>query len=307
MDFDTCNDFYNRMKLFTKQKIEILIDNEVPCWETKDLRLAQSYDDLDQRVFSAFSPHLDILKNSNNTNLIKRRALSLILLTNGSFFITDLSLINKVFARYIVINKTRESLWSETIEEYPFFKDENFYDKDCFKYKDTPLSAVLFELSKIDKIIRTLLFLVGLIHHEGYSFEYNILNWGNLYKIYDTINYGCRKIDIKISELIPKSKIEAVTAACNNMGVIDINARHGLSTKFEKPPKNAIKDLEEAIFVILCLCKNFVIRYIKKIYNIDTFFEGNVSCDINNFKKGSVFGIVSNDLYKLDEEEIIET
>ncbi|MDF1876074.1 hypothetical protein JHD48_10035, partial [Sulfurimonas sp. SAG-AH-194-I05] len=93
------------------------------------------------------------------------------------------------------------------------------------------------------------------------------------------VNYGCKEAGININTLIPKAKIKAFTAACNNMSILGLNSRHGL-TSYGEAPKNVIKDLEEAVFTVLCLSKNFLIEYIKVVHNIT--YKGK-KCNVENY------------------------
>ena len=52
------------------------------------------------------------------------------------------------------------------------------------------------------------------------------------------------------------------------MSILGLNSRHGL-TSYGDQPKNPISNLEEAVFTMLCLSKNFAIEYIKKAHNIN--------------------------------------
>lgn len=260
-----CEEYYCK----TDTDIEIILRDapfllhETQRWKSKDLILSWDTNLLEQYIYSAYSPHIENLFDAKH---IMKRVMSLMLLYNGTRYITDLNLNSKVTAKSINGKGFSENLWATEIEEYPFDHNEDFYDNSCFKYTDTPLDCVLFDLAKIDTTIRVLLFLAGLISRPN-SFENSILSWGTLFKIYDTVSHGCKEADIDIDTLIPKSKIKALTASCNNMSIIGLNSRHGLKD-YGSPPTNVINDLEEAVFTVLCLSKNFVIEYIKKVHNI---------------------------------------
>ncbi len=230
---------------------------------------------IEQYIYSAYSPHIENLTDAKH---IMKRTMSLMLLYNGSQYITGLNLNYKVRAKSIYGKGFSENLWASEIEEYPFCHNPDFYDKSCFQYTNTSLDNVVYNLTKIDSTIRTLLFLAGLISNPN-GFEDSILSWGTLYKIYDTVNYGCKQEGININTLIPKSKINAFTAACNNMSILGLNSRHGL-TSYGTPPKNVISNLEEAVFVVLCLSKNFLIEYILKAHKIT--YNGK-KCNVENY------------------------
>ena len=272
-----CEEYYRK----TNTEIEIILadaaflQHETQRWKSKDLIISYDTDHLEQYIYSAYSPHIENLSDSEH---IMKRVMSLMLLYNGAQYITGLNLNYKVIATAINGKGFSEKLWASDIEEYPFEYNEDFYDKSCFKYTNTSLDSVLFDLTKIDNTIRVLLFLAGLISHPN-SFEDSILSWGTLYKIYDTVNHGCKESGIDINTLIPKSKIKALTATCNNMSILGLNSRHGLKD-YGTPPTNIINNLEEAVFTVLCLSKNFVIEYIKKVHNIT--YKGE-KCELSDY------------------------
>ena len=272
-----CEEYYHK----TDTEIEIILADasfllhETQRWKSKDLILSCDTDHLEQYIYSAYSPHIE---NISEAEHIMKRVMSLMLLYNGAQYITGLNLNSKVTATAINGKGFSEKLWASEIEEYPFDYNEDFYDDSCFKYTDTSLDSVLFDLTKIDTTIRVLLFLAGLISRPN-SFEDSILSWGTLYKIYDTVSYGCKDADIDINTLIPKTKIKAFTATCNNMSILGLNSRHGLKD-YGSPPTNVINDLEEAVFTVLCLSKNFVIEYIKKVHNIN--YKGK-KCELTDY------------------------
>lgn len=272
-----CEEYY----LKTNTEIEVILADaaflrhETQRWKSKDLILSYDINHLEQYIYSAYSPHIENLSDSEH---IMKRVMSLMLLYNGVQYITSLNLNSKVVATVIHGKGFSGKLWASEIEEYPFEHNEAFYDNSCFKYSDTSLDSVLFDLTKVDTTIRVLLFFAGLISRPN-TFEDSILNWGTLYKIYDTVNHGCKEADIDINTLIPKSKIKALTATCNNMSILGLNSRHGLKD-YGSPPTNVINDLEEAVFTVLCLSKNFVIEYIKKVHNIT--YKGK-NCELSDY------------------------
>lgn len=281
----------------TNTDIEIIIadaaflQHETQRWKSKDLILSYDTDHLEQYIYSAYSPHIENLEDKEQ---VMKRVMSLMLLYNGSQYITGLNLNSKVVATAIHGKGFSDKLWASEIEEYPFEHSEEFYDKSCFQYTNSSLDLVLFDLTKIDKTIRVLLFLAGLISHPN-SFEDSILSWGTLYKIYDTVNHGCKEAGININTLIPKSRIKALTATCNNMSILGLNSRHGLKD-YGEAPTNIINDLEEAVFTVLCLSKNFAIEYILKVHKIT---YGGKKCELSNYEQR-----VFNHFSKADYEEL---
>lgn len=281
----------------TDTNIEIIIadaaflQNETQRWKSKDLILSYDTDHLEQYIYSAYSPHIENLQDKEH---VMKRVMSLMLLYNGAQYIRGLNLNYKVVATAIHGKGFSDKLWASEIEEYPFEHNEEFYDKSCFQYSNSSLDLVLFDLTKIDKTIRVLLFLVGLISRPN-SFEDSILSWGTLYKIYDTVDYGCKEADIDINTLIPKRRIKALTATCNNMSILGLNSRHGLKD-YGTPPTNIINNLEEAVFTVLCLSKNFLIEYILKIHKIT--YKGK-KCELSDYGER-----VFNHFSKADYEEL---
>ena len=272
-----CEKYY----LQTDTEIEIILADaaflfdKTQRWKSKDLILSWGSNHLEQYIYSAYSPHIE---NLTDVKHIMKRIMSLMLLYNGSQYITGLNLNYKITANAIYGKGFSENLWASEIEEYPFEHNADFYDKSCFKYTNTSLDNVIYDLTKIDTTIRTLLFLAGLISHPN-GFEASILSWGTLYKIYDTVSYGCEQENIDINTLIPKGKIKAFTAACNNMSILGLNSRHGLKS-YGDQPKNVISNLEEAVFTVLCLSKNFLIEYIQKAHKIT---YGGKKCNVENY------------------------
>lgn len=64
----------------------ILLESMTQSWKSNDLTLGYSHDHLEQIIFSAYSPHIDIL--STKTSLDKR-IISLNILLNGAIFIAS--------------------------------------------------------------------------------------------------------------------------------------------------------------------------------------------------------------------------
>ena len=158
--------------------IEIIISNYsgylesfVQSWNSNDLFLTMSYDNFEQRIFSAYSPHIENIKTEKE--LIKR-ILSLNILLNGTLFITNAETLSKIeFTNYNIENKEFDQtieknnisgFWTDTIEEHPFEQEEDFYLKEENRNlpKKADLDVMLFGISKFDYIIKTLLFQAGI-------------------------------------------------------------------------------------------------------------------------------------------------
>ena len=251
-------------------EIEIILDHHIylrgmsQSWKSHDLHLTFDYDHLDQIIFSAYSPHIEGLKTKKELN---KRLISLNILLNGAIFVSSKMTPPSIkFSNYHIENKelgiepnNGMSLWSDSIEEYPFLHNEEYYKNNPKIKLPSTFNATLFNISKIDFVIRTLLFQAGVISNN--SFTDKILTWNTLYKIVDTIRYGSKEIDITLESLINLKDLERFTSACNNPVVLGINARHGGHAK--KPKRiTPIIDLEEAISLILCFANQFSRYYI---------------------------------------------
>ena len=263
-----CKEFYKNTKLVTK----ILLDDapfllgQSQKWQSRDLAIFSEPNMYELYEYYAYSPHIEKL---NDLDHIMKRISSLMLLYNGAQNIDFLNLEYKINGIAVIREPLFEkNLFALDIEKYPFCNDEKFYSIKCIleSYSFEPsFGNVLFDMSKVDYNIRTILFLAGLIKNTNF-FEDRILAWSTLYKIYDSIKYLCEKLEIRTDELMPNGKIEAFTAACNNMSILGLESRHGLSSR--KKPKNVIKDLDEAIKLVLCLSKKCLSQYLCKEYKI---------------------------------------
>lgn len=264
-----------------KYKITTYIDRPYNDYEhlahgfkNNDIYLGLTYDKLDQHYGVVFSAHIETL---DSVEKIAKRLFSLQILLTGARFIN----LTHETHRRIEFDKFEieehdflpngvHNVYADTIEEYPFDGTEEENIKNPNLHIACTLDSMLFSLSKIDYIIRDLLFQAGMIRTYQ-SFE-KISTWNILYKIVDTVKYGCEKISIDIKDLIESGDLERFTSACNNTLVLGINARHGLKFK-DKPKKEPIVDINEAVNLILCLAKKFVIQYInnKKYCNVTEF------------------------------------
>jgi len=247
-----------------KYKITTYIDRPYNDYEhlahgfkNNDIYLGLTYDKLDQHYGVVFSAHIETL---DSVEKIAKRLFSLQILLTGARFIN----LTHETHRRIEFDKFEieehdflpngvHNVYADTIEEYPFDGTEEENIKNPNLHIACTLDSMLFSLSKIDYIIRDLLFQAGMIRTYQ-SFE-KISTWNILYKIVDTVKYGCEKISIDIKDLIESGDLERFTSACNNTLVLGINARHGLKFK-DKPKKEPIVDINEAVNLILCLAKS---------------------------------------------------
>lgn len=233
-------------------------------WKSCDLIFAHSYNHLDQIIFSAYSPHIENLMTRKDLN---RRLVSLNILVNGALFIAMAKTIPRItFQNYHVENSTlgiepnsSTSLWSDSIEEYPFEYNEEHYLQNPNIKLPADLDSVLFGVAKINFVVRTLLFQAGVIFNNGVLDK--ILTWNTLYKMVDTIRHGCKEIGVDINDFIESKDLERFTSACNNPTVLGIYARHGGHAK-EPKRVQPITNLDEALALILCLANRFAKKYI---------------------------------------------
>ena len=250
------------------------IKSLLSSFNSKDLYFNLEYDDYEQVILQGFSPHIE--KITSERFLIKR-IISLNILLNGALFIASLNSNQKVkFESYetkndIGINKDNYyGFWTDTIEEYPFENNEEYYLANKNLPLEADLDVMLFGIAKFDYIIRTLLFQAGFIYNNGIHDK--ILTWNTLYKMVDTIKFGCKEEDIDFEEMIDKNSLNRFTAACNNPTILGIYSRHGGKGK-EIKKFQSLEDIEQAISLILCFAKNFATLYVtkKKYINIPNF------------------------------------
>lgn len=233
-------------------------------FKNNDIVLSYEYDYHDQLYGVVFSRHIESL---DSTKAISKRLFSMQILLNGARFIVLGHETRKriEFNQFQIKNHTTLldqtiKIHSDSIEEYPFNGDEeeNLTSPDFALPCD--LDSLLFTASKIDHVIRALLFQAGMI--RTYNTFDKILTWNTLYKIVDTVKYGCREISIAIDTLIDEDSLERFTSACNNALVLGVNARHGLNAR-QTPRKTPITDIEEAVNLILCLAHRFAVQYVQ--------------------------------------------
>lgn len=219
-----------------------------------------SYEDDQGMRFFAYSNHVDVLDDPGR---VVQRIYSLQILVNGALRLGW----GKINGKSICFNRCvrfsdcyKEKVFAKSIEEEPFSDKLQKIDSVLhdFEKNKTQYSAYLLSLSKIDGELRSLLFLVGMVSRNS-PIE-NILSWGTLYKILDTVKYHAKNLDIPLSQLADQQKVNAFTAACNNMSILGVYARHG--AKGNRTPKNFISDLDEAIDLIISMATKFCKAYV---------------------------------------------
>lgn len=222
-----------------------------------DLEFGSSDDDHTGKVFTAFSHHADDLEDAE---LAGRRIYSLQVLANGALRIANGNL-GMVPLGFFEFNdgRSRHQIRALELEEYPF-SSAKFIDQDqtLFRNPKRDLSSYLLYLAKSDNVIRVLLLLAGTMGtHETLL---RIHSWASLYKMLDTLKYGCQQQGWEVTEFASKANIERFTAACNNESILGIEARHGLNSA--KPPTRVMKDLEEAAEFLLGMARNYALKFI---------------------------------------------
>jgi len=248
---DPHNDYYNLTQRF----------------KSKDITLSYDHDHHEQLYGVVFTKHIESLKSEDD---IAKRLFSLQILLTGARFVELAHETHRRIAFDGFQIEDHNSLpngfhkvYADSIEEYPFKGSEEENSKNPDFHLPCDLDSMLFSLSKVDYVIRSLLFQAGMIRTYQ-SFE-KISTWNSLYKILDTVNYGCKKSNINIDDLIDSSDLNRFTSACNNALVLGVNARHGLNPKNKMPKKEPITHIDEAVNLILCLAKKFVIEYINRM------------------------------------------
>lgn len=213
--------------------------------------------------FFAYSRHVDELDDLRH---VARRLYSLQLILNGALRVswrnahtTPVSFVD--FA--LCDSGERYSVYAETIEELPFSTNPAI-DSSLSEWNNPKkrLASYLVNLSKFDADLRGILFLVGLISSNS-TIE-SILTWGTLYKILDSIKHYSKINELQINTFADMARIKEFTAACNNMSVLGLYARHGADGN--KIPKKVITDLSEAIDLIISLVSNFCKAYVDAKY-----------------------------------------
>ena len=175
-----------------KYEIEIVvndygsyIESFVDSWGSKDLFFSMRHNDNEERIFSAYSPHIENIKNDSE---LVSRIISLNILVNGSLFVASANTNTKIeFLNYYIENESTlqtieknnfNGFWTNSIEDYPFDNSEEYYfdknNRNLTKEK-IGLDCMLFSISKFDFIIRTLLFQAGVILNNGINDKDTIL------------------------------------------------------------------------------------------------------------------------------------
>lgn len=227
-----------------------------------DLDLSYENDHMGMQFF-AYSRHVDEL---DNTKHVAQRLYSLQLLLNGSLRASwkSSNWHPITFTRFVLCDGGGfESIYADIIEEQPFSQDPKIdvinsaWDNPKQRYP-----SHLLYLSKSDKDLRTILFLLGLISTN--STVEKILTWGTLYKLLDCVKHYSKGIGKTVDDFSDKEQINNFTAACNNMSILGLYARHGASGNM--PPKKVITDISEATELIVKIAAEFCKQYVQIKY-----------------------------------------
>jgi hypothetical protein len=224
-----------------------------------DIALEYENDELGMQFF-AYSYHVDELDDPVH---VSQRLYSLQILLNGALRLNR-GVVNARPIKFTQFESVNGGLAHfvnpKNIEEDPFSQNPKI-DHEQNNSKCS-YSAYLLNLSKSDADLRFLLFLVGLISTNS-PLEC-ILTWGTLYKILDTVRHHSKVLNLSINKFSDNQKINAFTAACNNMSILGVYARHGAASNV--PPTRVITDLDEAIKLIISMATKFCREYVKMRY-----------------------------------------
>jgi hypothetical protein len=220
-------------------------------------------DDYMGMQFFAYSRHVDELDDPKH---VAQRLYSLQLILNGSLRISwnnahTIPVRFEEFAR--CDSGGRRAVYAQSIEEFPFSNNPEI-DANLPEWNQPKNQFVsyLVNLSKSDADLRGILFLIGLISSNS-PIE-SILTWGTLYKILDSVKHHSKINGFQIDNFVDMARINEFTAACNNMSILGLYARHGAAAN--KPPRKVITNLPEATDLIVSLASNFCSAYVKKKY-----------------------------------------
>ena len=213
--------------------------------------------------FFAYSRHIDELDDAKH---VARRLFSLQLLLNGALRAAwqDAAYCPITFTEFVLCDGGGfESVYADVIEDLPFSQNPEIDIINSARENiKNSYPAYLLYLAKKDECLRSILFLLGLISTN--STTEKILTWGTLYKILDSVKHYSKDIEQSIDNFADTAQISNFTAACNNMSILGLYARHGASGN--KPPKNVITDISVAIDLIVKMAAKFCRQYVKIKY-----------------------------------------
>lgn len=248
-----------------KWEITVSAGPYYPCltqnFNSNDITLSYENDHLGMQFF-LYSRHLDELDDHAK---VAQRLYSLQLLLNGALRLYWGNIHEKPihFSDFVQIDSGgRNPIYAKVIEENPFSRNTEI---DYFPQRNSSKNKYpvhLLNISKTDSDLRALLFLVGLVSNRT-PIEC-ILTWGTLYKILDTVKHHAKVLKLPFNQFADKEKITKFTAACNNMSVLGVYARHGAAGN--NTPTKVITDLDEATDLVISTATNFCRAYINTKY-----------------------------------------
>jgi hypothetical protein len=149
-----------------------------------------------------------------------------------------------------------------SFDDYPFDPAVMAAEPTGYAYDPTRHCAShLIHLSKQHLPIRALLIQAGLISiHDARS---QILAWNELYKMLDTMRHVSKRHGWAESMFAVPADLEKFTAACNNMSVLGINARHGLAGN--AAPTRVITNIGDATSLIFGMATAFCSKYMSDV------------------------------------------
>lgn len=223
-------------------------------FDGQDIQLAYENDDMGMQFF-AYSRHIEGLSKPDE---VAARLSSLQLLLNGAlrvaaggYYPAPIS-----FLEFSSKSSGRHSAISNEFEVNPFVAQPA---RGPMVRHPVDAASMILNQSTHDSSLRQLLFLCGLISDDSPASR--ILSWGTLYRILDTLKFLAKDTAIDFKSLVDAEKIERFTAACNNMSVLGIFARHGLSAN--PPPTRILTNLDEAMDLLLKSARIVVAAYLK--------------------------------------------
>ena len=249
-----------------KWEIEVTAGSYYPSlsdhFRGDDISLCHEDDEMGLQFF-AYSRHVDGL---NGADLVASRLFSLQLLLNGALRTewNDFNTLPVEFTRFAeATGGGTFPVFAARIEEYPF--NQGSEGDPLPNGIDNPKgrrSSYLLYLSKKDKAIRDLLFLIGLVSKNS-SVE-QILAWATLYRILDSVKHHSKSMKVDYKKYASEKSVKRFTAACNNMSILGLNARHGAAGN--SPPTDVMTDLSEAEKLIISMSSDFMKEYVDTKY-----------------------------------------
>lgn len=222
-----------------------------------DIFLSHEHEENTGYVFTAITPHLDGLPTRQRAY---QRASSLMLLLDGA---RRLNAGRFRFPAFTVASVEPLSGRIEyggdvpEIEEYPFMDPSIALPTSHAGYERL-FASRLISVSKVDEDVRSTLFFAGMLSID--TPKERILSWATLYRMVDASRFIAKRLGLKYEEFVDERRLNQFTAACNNMAVLGLEARHGPSAN--PPPKNVMTSFDEATELVLGFTSNVLLRHL---------------------------------------------